>query len=228
MSAGVFVQPLETEFSFKAKAYAALREAIARLNIYDVDDEIRLDERQLAHELGVSRTPIREAMARLEHEGLVRTMPRRGIFVVRKSRREIIEIIHVWAALESMAARLITLYASDDEIASLRRLFSTFADGQVAAQIDEYSVANIDFHQAILDLSRSDVLKRLADTLFIHMRAIRHRTIVEDHRFERSIIDHMHIIEALEKRDTDLAERLVREHALELARHVERHAHYLK
>jgi len=228
MSAGVFVQPLETEFSFKAKAYAALREAIARLNIYDVDDEIRLDERQLAHELGVSRTPIREAMARLEHEGLVRTMPRRGIFVVRKSRREIIEIIHVWAALESMAARLITLHASDDEIASLRRLFSTFADGQVAAQIDEYSVANIDFHQAILDLSRSDVLKRLADTLFIHMRAIRHRTIVEDHRFERSIIDHMHIIEALEKRDTDLAERLVREHALELARHVERHAHYLK
>jgi DNA-binding GntR family transcriptional regulator len=228
MSAGVVVQPLETDFSFKAKAYAALREAIARMNIYDVDDEIRLDERQLAQELGVSRTPIREAMARLEHEGLVRTVPRRGIFVVRKSRREIIEIIHVWAALESMAARLITLHASDDEIASLRRLFSTFQGGQVAAHIDEYSEANIDFHQAILEMSRSEVLKRLADTLFIHMRAIRHRTIVEDKRFERSIIDHMHIIEALEKRDTELAERLAREHALELARHVERHAHYLK
>lgn len=224
----MLVQPLESDFSFKAKAYAALREAIARMNIYDVDDEIRLDERQLAQELGVSRTPIREAMARLEHEGLVRTVPRRGIFVVRKSRREIIEIIHVWAALESMAARLITLHASDDEIASLRRLFSTFTDGQIGAHIDEYSVANIDFHQAILEMSRSEVLKRLADTLFIHMRAIRHRTIVEDHRFERSIIDHMHIIEALEKRDTNLAERLAREHALELARHVERHAHYLK
>ncbi|MBC5811030.1 MAG: FCD domain-containing protein, partial [Candidatus Eremiobacteraeota bacterium] len=134
----------------------------------------------------------------------------------------------VWAALESMAARLITTLAADDEIAGLRRLFSTFQNGQVGAHIDEYSEANIDFHQAIIEMSRSDVLKRLADTLFIHMRAIRHRTIVEDHRFERSIIDHMHIIEALEARDTPLAEQLVRDHALELAEHVERHAHYLK
>ncbi|MBC5809859.1 MAG: winged helix-turn-helix transcriptional regulator, partial [Candidatus Eremiobacteraeota bacterium] len=94
-ASSVLVQPLEADFSFKAKAYAELRAAIARMNIYDVDEEIRLDERQLAAELGVSRTPIREAMARLEHEGLVRTVPRRGIFVVRKGRAEIIEIIHV-------------------------------------------------------------------------------------------------------------------------------------
>ena len=77
-------------------------------------------------------------------------------------------------------------------------------------------------------MAHSDVLRRLAENLFIHMRAIRHRTIAEDHRFERSIIDHMHIIEALEARDTELAERLVRDHALNLAIHVERNANYLK
>ncbi len=228
MSAGVVVQPLETDFSFKAKAYTALREAIAKMNIYDVDDEIRLDERQLAQDLGVSRTPIREAMARLENEGLVRTVPRRGIFVVRKTRDQILEIIHVWAALESMAARLITLNASDEEISALRTMFSTFQDGQLAAHIDEYSEVNLKFHQAIIEMSRSEVLMRLAENLFIHMRAIRHRTITEDHRFERSIIDHMHIIEALEARDTELAERLVRDHALNLAEHVRGQAHYLK
>jgi DNA-binding GntR family transcriptional regulator len=228
MSAGVVVQPLETDFSFKAKAYTALREAIARMKIYDVDDEIRLDERQLAQDLGVSRTPIREAMARLENEGLVRTVPRRGIFVVRKTREQILEIIHVWAALESMAARLITLNATDEEISALRTMFSTFQNGQLAAHIDEYSEANLRFHQAIVEMARSDVLVRLAENLFIHMRAIRHRTITEDHRFERSIIDHMHIIEALEARDTELAERLVRDHALNLAEHVRGQSHYLK
>lgn len=228
MNANLVVQPLEADFSFKAKAYSALREAIAQMNIYDVDEEIRLDERQLAADLGVSRTPIREAMARLENEGLVRTVPRRGIFVVRKSKREIIEIVHAWAALESMAARLITLHASDDEISSLRRIFSIFQNGQVAAHIDEYSEANLVFHQAIMEMAHSDVLKRLAENLFIHMRAIRHRTIGEDRRFERSIIDHMHIIEVLEERDTELAERLVRDHALNLAGHVERNANYLK
>ena len=227
-ASSLVVQPLESDFSFKAKAYTALREAIAKMNIYDVDDEIRLDERQLAADLGVSRTPIREAMARLEHEGLVRTVPRRGIFVVRKSKREIIEIVQAWAALESMAARLITLYANNDEISSLRRIFSTFQNCQVGAHIDEYSGANLAFHQAIIDMAHSDVLKRLAENLFIHMRAIRHRTIGEDHRFERSIIDHMQIIEALEARDTELAQRLVRDHALNLAAHVERNAHYLK
>jgi DNA-binding GntR family transcriptional regulator len=228
MSAGVVVQPLETDFSFKAKAYTALREAIAHMNIYDVDDEIRLDERQLAQDLGVSRTPIREAMARLENEGLVRTVPRRGIFVVRKTRDQILEIIHVWAALESMAARLITLHATDEEISALRTMFSTFQDGQLAVHIDEYSEANLRFHQAIIEMARSEVLVRLAENLFIHMRAIRHRTITEDHRFERSIIDHMHIIEALEARDTELAERLVRDHALNLAKHVRGQSHYLK
>ena len=127
-----------------------------------------------------------------------------------------------------MAARLITLDAADEEISSLRRIFSTFQNGQVGAHIDEYSEANLVFHQAIIDMAHSDVLKRLAENLFIHMRAIRHRTIGENHRFERSIIDHMQIIEAIETRDTELAERLVRDHALNLAGHVERNAHYLK
>ena len=67
----------------------------------------------------------------------------------------------------------------------------------------------------------------MTEALFIHMRAIRTRTIGEDNRASRSIIDHMNIIEALEARDTDLAERLVRDHTLGLAAHVQKHVHYL-
>ena len=175
----------------------------------------------------MSRTPIREAMTLLEQEGFVRTLPRRGVFVVRKTKKEILEMIHVWAALESMAARLITLHASDSEIATLRKLFDEFQAGTPDGHMDEYSEANIAFHQAIIRLSRSKLISAMTENLFIHVRAIRQLTIRQDNRAQRSIIDHMKIIEALERRDTELAERLVRQHTLDLAAHVAKHCDFL-
>jgi DNA-binding GntR family transcriptional regulator len=94
-------------------AYLALRNAILAMDAYDPDADLRLDEKSLAANLGVSRTPVREALARLEHEGLVEILPRRGVRVVRKSKAEIVEMIIAWAALESMAARLLCERAGD-------------------------------------------------------------------------------------------------------------------
>jgi DNA-binding GntR family transcriptional regulator len=219
--------PIDTSFSFKNKAYTALRSAIVGMDVYGGRAEIRLDERSLAEEFGISRTPVREAMAQLEREGFVRTVPRRGVYVVRKTKREVIELITAWAALESMAARLITANASSEEIASLRKMFATFENGKVRAHLDEYSDVNIEFHQALIRLSRNSVLVQLAENLFTHMRMIRRKTIGEKDRADRSIRDHMHIIEALEARDTVRAETLVRDHALGLAEHVEKYADYL-
>ncbi len=221
------LEPLDTSFSFKKKAYAALKSVITDMDVYGSRNDIRLDERSLAEEFGISRTPVREAMAQLEREGFVRSVPRRGVYVVRKTKREVIELITAWAALESMAARLITENATDDEIASLRRVFAAFENGELRAHLDEYSDANIEFHQTLVRLSRNGVLINLAENLFTHMRMIRRKTIGEKDRVDRSIRDHMHIIEALEARDTQRAERLVRDHALGLAEHVEKYADYL-
>jgi DNA-binding GntR family transcriptional regulator len=221
------IEPLEAEPSFRDRAYAALKRAITTVDIYATRDEIRLDERQLSQSLGISRTPIREALNRLEQEGFIRSVPRRGMFIVRKTKQEILDIIRVWAALESMAARLITLHATDDEIASLRQLFTGFAGHEPRLHIDEYSEANIRFHQAIMSLSKNKVLIDTMENLFVHMRSIRRQTIAEDDRATRSIIDHMNIIEALEKRQTERAEQLVRQHSLDLATHVEKHVDYL-
>src|SRR3954453_13820406 len=107
------ISRIPTELSFKSKAYAALKEAITNMDIYGSSEPIMLDERELSEKLGVSRTPIREAVAMLQQEGFVQTMPRRGILVLRKTKREIVEMIQAWAALESMAARLIAERASD-------------------------------------------------------------------------------------------------------------------
>src|SRR5438132_359411 len=145
------LRPLNTNVSFRDQAYIALRQAIMDADIYAHAEEIRLDERQLSQQLGVSRTPIREAMSLLEQEGFLRTVPRRGVFIVRKT----------------------------------------------------------------------------IENLFIHVRAIRRMTISQSDRAARSIRDHMRIIEALERRDTELAERLVREHSLDLAAHVEKHCDFL-
>ncbi len=221
------VRPIDTGVVLKDKIYDALKEAIARKHIYAESEELRLDERQLSDDLGVSRTPIREALARLEQEGFVRTVPRRGVYVVRKSKTEILEMITVWAALEGMAARLITERATDQEISSLRRMFATFEDDRVQARIDEYSDTNVRFHQALLGLSKCELINSMAENLFIHMRSIRMRTIGEEDRASRSIIDHMNIIEAIEARDTELAERLARDHTLGLAAHVEKNVNYL-
>jgi DNA-binding GntR family transcriptional regulator len=223
-SRGLLLARVPEKASRTRKAYAALKQALTELDIYRQPEPVMLDERELSERLGVSRTPIREALAMLQQEGFVRVVPRRGIMVVRRTKREIIEMIQAWAALESMAARLITLHASDEAITTLRGLFQSFGTAhEVLGQLDEYSSINIAFHQMLIRLSGSETLAALTDHLTLHVRAIRHRTIYEMNRAQRSLEDHMRIVDALEARDTERAERLARDHTLTLAEHVEKH-----
>ncbi len=217
------IGPIEASTSLRTLAYDALKKAITDMDIYGQIEDIKLDERQLSQDLGVSRTPIREALTLLEQEGFVRAVPRRGIFIVRKSKREIIEMIVVWAALESMAARLATRTATDRQLKSLRKLFSEFETEPPSEHMNEYSQANISFHQTIVKLGGSKLIEDMTQNLFIHIRAIRTVSLRQDNRAARSMAEHMQIIDALEARDPDLAERLVREHTLGLAAHVEKH-----
>lgn len=216
------IAPIGEGLSLKARAYEALKTAILNMNIYADEAELRLDERDLSQRFGVSRTPLREALAQLDQEGLVRIVARRGIFIVRKTKAQILDMITVWAALESMAARLATQHAAAGELAELHTLVDKFSQDEVAQQMGEYSEANIKFHQAIISLGKCPLLVEITNDLFFHMRAIRQRTIFEQDRAKRSIVDHTEIVRAVEARDTDRAERLVREHTLRLREHVDR------
>ena len=89
----VDIKPIQNDPALKDKVFDALRMAVVSMDIYSVKTAPRLDERKLAEQLGVSRTPVREALSRLEQEGIVQNIPRRGTFVVRKTKKEIIEII---------------------------------------------------------------------------------------------------------------------------------------
>jgi DNA-binding GntR family transcriptional regulator len=223
----IVVAPIDIGLSLRDQAYAALKDAIAGADIYSRSDEIRLDERALCQRLGVSRTPVREAMTLLEQEGFLRTEPRRGIFIVRKTKRQVVEMIQVWAALEGMAARLAAERASDTEVADLRHMFDNFLDDNPHEHIDEYSDANIAFHQALIRISGCALIIDMTNNLFLHVRAVRKATIAHGDRAERSLADHLNIIEALARRDAEMAERLARDHALGLAAHVEKFCDFL-
>jgi DNA-binding GntR family transcriptional regulator len=216
------LSPIRANFTLKDHVYDMLREAITQMDIYAEDADLRLDERWLADQLGISRTPLREAIARLERDGLVTVVPRKGVYVQRKTLNEILEMIIAWAALESMAARLATEHATDAEIASLRRIGAKYSENELEYRIPEYSDDNIRFHQRILEISKCALLKDMADGLFLHMHAVRLRAMGEENRVKRSVVDHMEIIEALEARDAEEAERRVRNHTMRLYEHVRR------
>ena len=87
------IVPLEPTRGLKSRVYEALKELIGHMDIYSTPEPIRLDERALGEQLGVSRTPVREAISRLEQEGIVQNIARRGAFVVRKNKLEILDIV---------------------------------------------------------------------------------------------------------------------------------------
>jgi DNA-binding GntR family transcriptional regulator len=241
------IEPLDIGLGLRKQACDAIKRAIMDMDIYGRPGEIRLDERQLSEDLGVSRTPIREALSVLEQEGFVRSVPRRGIIVVRKTKREIVEMIIVWAAIESMAARIAAANVRQGRdqggrqvagqrqrpqtsaraaIAELTTLMDAF-DEDPSGYLTEYSDANMEFHRAIIRLGGIGLMSTLTDSLFIHMRAVRAVTMTQDNRAQRSVADHRAIIAALQAGDPDRAERLVRDHTLGLAAHVERHGDFL-
>jgi DNA-binding GntR family transcriptional regulator len=215
------IVPIGESQSLKARAYEAMKAAIAAMNIYDDTAELRLDERDLSARFGISRTPLREALAQLDQEGLVKVVARRGIFIVRKTKAEILDMITTWAALESMSARLAAERATPEDIAELHQLTDPYTD--VDRHMGEYSDANIRFHQAIIRTGGNELIKHITDGLFMHVRAIRNRTIFEKDRAKRSVADHKKIVAAIEEGNADLAEKLVREHTLKLRAHVEQY-----
>ena len=203
--------------------YDVLRTALIETDIYSPNAQLKLDERSVAEQLGNSRTPLREALTRLEQEGFLDVVPRKGVFLKRKSREEILEMIVAWAALEAMAARLAAMEASTEAIADLRAHAERHSASAARTDLAEYSEANMVFHKKVLAMSGVALLGRMADSLFVHMDAVRRRAMAEGDRAQQSVADHKAIIEALEARDADAAERASRDHTLRHYAHIAAH-----
>jgi DNA-binding GntR family transcriptional regulator len=206
--------------SLKTKVYDSLKKYIISLNIYLKEADFHLDERQLSTKLGVSRTPIREAVARLEQEGIVKTIPRRGVFVNRKSKKELIEIVTVWAGLEGYAAHLIIKNSSETEIKGLKK-FCQYSKDNVLSDLENYSHDNISFHQHIMKLTKVNLMSHVLESQLVHLQFLRKKFIFNSNRALKSIDEHEDIINALLSKNASKAEKVLKNHALALVDRIE-------
>lgn len=217
------IRRIKVPASLSQSAYEALKESLMKMELSRLPNDGKLDERELAQRLGISRTPLREAIHRLVSEGFLKVVPRKGIYVVRRSKKEIVEILLVRAALEGMAARLATQHLNESDLNKMQDLFAPFDPATVKDQSLKYSDANIRFHEMVINLSKCEKLIALASNLFDQMRWVRFRAAAFYDRHPMTLLEHRSIIDALEARDPDLSERKMRDHIEGLAKYVEEH-----
>ena len=172
----------------------------------------KIDEEAIAKQLGVSRTPIRETLCRLENEGIVKIVPRRGAFVAKHSREKITELLMVREVLEGFAARLAVDHITEQTIDQMRSLFKDYSESNIRDRSKDYTQADLEFHNLIIKASKNSLLISFMNTLNDHIQMLRLQTFSLEGRPEHSMAEHVHIIEAIEKKDPSSAESLMREH----------------
>ncbi len=191
--------------------------ALLRDMMSGITEPVRVREEDLANQLGVSRTPVREALIRLESTGMVSLRPGRGALLSPVTDNEYIEWLQLREVLEGFATREAALNASQRDVERLRAIFESFLgikEEDFAA--DAYAQANVAFHKEIIALANNQLLERVWAAFGHRQTTYRRQTIKRLHRWGDSLREHLAIIDAIERRDADLAESLAKEHVRKL------------
>lgn len=189
--------------------FEAIREAI-------IDGRLKPGERlmeiQLAEDLGVSRTPVREAIRKLELEGFVVMIPRKGAYVADISLKEISDVFEIRSALEGLAAELAAERASDERIEQMERCLVELS-GVIEAR-DLKGIVEVDscFHETLYASSRNERLSQILSLLREQIQRFRTRTMTHPERMKVALDEHRAIVEAVAVRDAEQARRLAEEH----------------
>lgn len=197
------------EASTSDAVHATLREAIlAGL----LRPKHRLGEEELARKLGVSRTPIREAILRLEAERLATRATRRGVVVATVSRDEILELYVVRAAIDSLAARLAAEAGSSADVAKLRWINDQMRDAHETHDWDRMASRNIDFHATLARAGKNTILIELVRMIHDRVRRIPGTTFSVGTRGGEALTEHDRIIDSIAGRRIDEAGQLAQTH----------------
>ncbi|NLP40914.1 MAG: GntR family transcriptional regulator [Veillonellaceae bacterium] len=172
----------------------------------------RLMEIQLAEELGVSRTPVREAIRKLELEGFVIMILRRGTYVADLSIKDINEVFEVRTSLEVLAAGLATERITDDELEKMERLLVHIGEYIEKGDMDKIVEADSQFHDILYQATRNDRLVQIISNLREQLTRFRSISMAYPGRLKNTLEEHSRLVEALAARDQQLAERLATEH----------------
>mgnify|MGYP002516289181 FL=1 len=172
----------------------------------------RLMEVQLAEQLGVSRTPIREAIRKLELEGLVVMLPRKGAYVANMSFKDLIDVLEIRSSLEGLAASLAAERLREEDIADLERVAKEFETSVREADIDNVLKKDVEFHEKIFLMANNKKLYQLITSLWEQVHRFR-VTYVSNYDASLSLVDeHNRILEAIKSGDCELAKKYATEH----------------
>jgi len=201
-------------------AYKRLKEMIVT---GEFSHDKPLVERIISQKLGMSRTPVKHALSRLQQEGLIRIVPRQGVFPIKISYVEYQNILTIREVLEGLAARLAVDHVSNVKLRELRDIFDKLGDVRNVEEVnhESYALANVAFHREILQLSGNPKLIETVEGLYDHISLVRLRTIERTSRRIRSVEEHEAVTEALERRDPDEAEKAMRAHIRALKKDID-------
>lgn len=206
------VQPIlkkNQPISLKEKAYAEIRR---RILSGELSADAPLSEYQLATELEISRTPVREAVKRLEREGLVHSIPNRGTVVAELTVRDISEIYQVREQLEGFAARLAAETMSEESIQKLEEEIDTLNTLASEGQLNEVVASDIRLHKQIIAATQNSRLIELLGTLDDQMYRVRALFPESTQWLEATLADHANIVNAIKAHDEHAAENAMRAH----------------
>ena len=189
--------------------FETLREAIIQGRLRPSE---RMMEIQLAEEMGVSRTPVREAIRKLELEGFVVMVPRKGAFVAGISIKDIVNVFEVRAAMEALAAGLAAERITSEEMEELERSLVQINEVSSRDNIDDIVALDSSFHDIIYRASRNERLIQIVTHLQEQIHRFRTASLSQPGRTKWALGEHKKIVEAISDRNVELAQSLAREH----------------
>ncbi len=174
----------------------------------------RIVEKQLCDALGISRTPLREALRILKSEGLIDLLPHRGAYVAQPSMQDIRELFDVMSILEGACARVASQKMSNADFARVDKLHQKLEKHFEQKDHEKYLEVNHKFHSLIQEMAGNKLLNELLDGLRQKILLYRQRQLFQPDRFEASMNEHRLLLEALRKRDADAVESLMKTHLM--------------
>ena len=195
--------------SLGAKAFLILRDKI--LNEEYTKGQ-KLNEVTLAKALEISRTPIREALKQLELEGLVQSIPNKGVYVIGFSPRDIDDMFEIRLALEGLAIQLAIERMDDEHLKVIKEVYTTM---EFYTQIDDakkVSELNIQFHNSIYQATQSKYFAQLLKDINYYVSVTSRHSILRPQRLDTAIVEHKAILDAIISKDKTLAKKMIKRH----------------
>lgn len=203
--------------SINLSNYMPLRELVFKvLKEAIITEELKPGERlmevKLAEDMGVSRTPVREAIRKLELEGLVVMVPRKGAYVADISVKDAAEVFEIRWALEGLAASLASQRITDMEIKELEKVLEDIQEAAKTSNTEMIIKKDSEFHNILFNSTKNERLAQIINNLKQQIYRFRVESFRNPERFKKTIQEHKAIIDAIKERDADKAEKITKNH----------------